>query len=323
MRQDRQGTRRGSISPSRAVEVERQVRAFNPAPGAWFEYEGERIKVLAAEISELSGAPGTVLDHGLTIACGEGAIVPSLVQRAGRGADDAGRAAARLRHSGGRDAGVTRFRLTIEYDGRPFMGWQRQAHGPSVQQAIEEAIRAITHEEVTLHAAGRTDAGVHALAMTAHVDIDKADHAAPARRRRQRQAAARCPSRSSAPRSVDEDFHARFSLHRPALRLPDRQPAGAAGAGGRAGLAGAGGARRRRDEQGRAGAGRAARFHHLPLGPLPVGEPGQDARPADRAAAGRDDRDRGGGALLPPPSGALDGRLPGAGRARQMDARRI
>jgi tRNA pseudouridine38-40 synthase len=59
---------------------------------------------------------------------------------------------------------MSRFRLTIEYDGRPFMGWQRQAHGPSIQQAIEEAIGAITHEEVTLHAAGRTDAGVHALA---------------------------------------------------------------------------------------------------------------------------------------------------------------
>jgi methionyl-tRNA formyltransferase len=68
-----------------AVQVERQVRAFNPAPGAWFDYEEERIKVLAAEISDLSGAPGTVLDHGLAIACGEGSIVPSLIQRAGRG----------------------------------------------------------------------------------------------------------------------------------------------------------------------------------------------------------------------------------------------
>lgn len=68
---------------------------------------------------------------------------------------------------------MTRFRLTVEFDGRPFMGWQRQAHGPSVQQAIEEAAQAITGEEVTLHAAGRTDAGVHALAMTAHVDIAK------------------------------------------------------------------------------------------------------------------------------------------------------
>jgi len=67
-----------------AAQVERQVRAFNPAPGAFFEYEGERIKVLGAQISELSGAPGSVLDHGLTIACGEGSIVPTLVQRAGR-----------------------------------------------------------------------------------------------------------------------------------------------------------------------------------------------------------------------------------------------
>ena len=68
---------------------------------------------------------------------------------------------------------MTRFRLTIEYDGRPFMGWQRQGHGPSVQQAIEEAVKAITGEEATLHAAGRTDAGVHALAMSAHVDIQR------------------------------------------------------------------------------------------------------------------------------------------------------
>jgi tRNA pseudouridine38-40 synthase len=68
---------------------------------------------------------------------------------------------------------MTRFRLTVEFDGRPFMGWQRQAHGPSVQQAIEEAVAAVTGEPGILHAAGRTDAGVHALAMTAHVDIAK------------------------------------------------------------------------------------------------------------------------------------------------------
>jgi tRNA pseudouridine38-40 synthase len=68
---------------------------------------------------------------------------------------------------------VTRFRLIVEYDGGPFMGWQRQAHGPSVQQSIEEAVEAVTGESVTLHAAGRTDAGVHALAMAAHVDIAK------------------------------------------------------------------------------------------------------------------------------------------------------
>lgn len=68
---------------------------------------------------------------------------------------------------------MTRFRLTVEFDGRPYMGWQRQAHGPSVQHAIEDAIFKVTGEQAVLHAAGRTDAGVHGLAMSAHVDIAK------------------------------------------------------------------------------------------------------------------------------------------------------
>ena len=67
-----------------ATQVERQVRAFNPAPGAFFEFEGERYKVLAAEVVVGSGEPGTVLDEALGIACGSGAIRPVVVQRAGR-----------------------------------------------------------------------------------------------------------------------------------------------------------------------------------------------------------------------------------------------
>ena len=69
---------------------------------------------------------------------------------------------------------MARYRLLVEYDGRAFMGWQRQAHGPTVQDAIETAIREVTGETVTVHAAGRTDAGVHASAMTAHADIARA-----------------------------------------------------------------------------------------------------------------------------------------------------
>ncbi len=68
---------------------------------------------------------------------------------------------------------MTRFRLTVEYDGQPFMGWQRQPHGPTVQAVIEAAAKAITGEDVVLHAAGRTDAGVHAEAMPAHCDITR------------------------------------------------------------------------------------------------------------------------------------------------------
>jgi len=67
-----------------AERVERQLRAFNPAPGAYFEYGGERIKLLAAELGDANGEPGLVLDRGLAIACGSGSIVPTLVQRAGR-----------------------------------------------------------------------------------------------------------------------------------------------------------------------------------------------------------------------------------------------
>jgi len=69
---------------------------------------------------------------------------------------------------------VTRFALTVEYDGRPFMGWQRQDHGPSVQAAIERAAKEILQEDATVHAAGRTDAGVHALGMRAHLDVTRA-----------------------------------------------------------------------------------------------------------------------------------------------------
>ena len=68
-----------------AEQVERQVRAFNPAPGAFFEVAGERVRILAGEIVADDGNAGRVLDERLTIACGAGAIRPTLVQRAGRG----------------------------------------------------------------------------------------------------------------------------------------------------------------------------------------------------------------------------------------------
>jgi len=69
---------------------------------------------------------------------------------------------------------VSRFALTLEFDGSPFMGLQRQEHGPSVQEAVERAVFEVTGERVTMHSAGRTDSGVHALGMVSHVDIEKA-----------------------------------------------------------------------------------------------------------------------------------------------------
>jgi tRNA pseudouridine38-40 synthase len=68
---------------------------------------------------------------------------------------------------------MTRWRLTVEFDGAPFVGWQRQAFGTSVQGVLEAALGQMTSEKITVHGAGRTDAGVHALAMEAHCDILK------------------------------------------------------------------------------------------------------------------------------------------------------
>ena len=69
---------------------------------------------------------------------------------------------------------MTRWRITTEFDGRPYAGWQRQHNAPSVQGAIEAALFAISSEPVRVHGAGRTDAGVHAAAMVAHFDLERA-----------------------------------------------------------------------------------------------------------------------------------------------------
>jgi tRNA pseudouridine38-40 synthase len=105
---------------------------------------------------------------------------------------------------------VTRWKLTLEWDGTPFMGWQRQDHGPSVQAAVERAAKAMTGEAVTAHAAGRTDAGVHALAMAAHVDIAK--EVTPHRLREGLNALLRPdPVAVLAAERQADDWHARFS----------------------------------------------------------------------------------------------------------------
>jgi tRNA pseudouridine38-40 synthase len=105
---------------------------------------------------------------------------------------------------------VTRFKLTVEYDGGPFVGWQRQANGLSIQQALEEALARITGETTDVQGAGRTDAGVHAMGQVAHVDIEKemtSDKLRDALNFHLKPA----PIAVLAAEIVAPDFHARFS----------------------------------------------------------------------------------------------------------------
>ena len=107
---------------------------------------------------------------------------------------------------------MTRFALTLEWDGTPYMGFQRQGHGPSVQQAVEEAAESVVGHPVTIHAAGRTDTGVHALAMRAH--FDSASALSPFRLSEAINARLRLAGQAVAVLDcveVDADWHARFS----------------------------------------------------------------------------------------------------------------
>ena len=105
---------------------------------------------------------------------------------------------------------MTRYKLTIEYDGRGLVGWQKQDNGPSVQEALEDAVTAFCGETPRLFAAGRTDAGVHATGQVAHVDIDKtttAETVMKALNAHLRPA----PIAVLEAEAVSEAFHARFS----------------------------------------------------------------------------------------------------------------
>jgi tRNA pseudouridine38-40 synthase len=105
---------------------------------------------------------------------------------------------------------MTRYKLTLEYDGRGFVGWQRQTNGLSIQEALEEAIFRFCGERVTSHVAGRTDAGVHALGQVAHVDLAKPTEAATVRDAVNFHLKPHAVAVLVA-EAVDAEFHARFS----------------------------------------------------------------------------------------------------------------
>jgi tRNA pseudouridine38-40 synthase len=105
---------------------------------------------------------------------------------------------------------MTRFKLLIEYDGRDFVGWQRQDNGPSVQEALETAVFGFCGEEAAVAGAGRTDSGVHALGQVAHLDLEK--EVRPDKLRDALNAHLRpAPIAVLAAEAVEPEFHARFS----------------------------------------------------------------------------------------------------------------
>ncbi|MPT23461.1 MAG: tRNA pseudouridine(38-40) synthase TruA [Starkeya sp.] len=121
---------------------------------------------------------------------------------------------------------MPRYKLTIEYDGTPFVGWQVQAAGTSVQGVLAEAVKRFSGETVAVHGAGRTDAGVHATGQVAHVELARAwrpDTVRDAMNAHLRPH----PVAVLAAEEVAEDFHARFSatgrryLYRIIARRPD------------------------------------------------------------------------------------------------------
>jgi tRNA pseudouridine38-40 synthase len=108
---------------------------------------------------------------------------------------------------------MPRYKLITEYDGTNFVGWQRQENGSSIQTLIEGAAKAFCGEDLTIHSAGRTDAGVHAIAMTAHLDIEK-DYPPDTVRDAINQHMRPAPVAILSAEKASDDFHARFSCVR-------------------------------------------------------------------------------------------------------------
>jgi tRNA pseudouridine38-40 synthase len=105
---------------------------------------------------------------------------------------------------------MTRYKLTVEYDGAPFVGWQRQDNGPSVQAALEAAVFGFCGERTTVQGAGRTDTGVHATGQVGHVDIARPSYAETVMKALNAHLKP-APVAVLAAEAVADDFHARFS----------------------------------------------------------------------------------------------------------------
>ena len=216
---------------------------------------------------------------------------------------------------------MPRYKLTIEYDGTNFVGWQRQANGLSIQQVVEEAVLGLTGEAAVVHGAGRTDAGVHARGQVAHVDLARAwrsDTVRDALNAHMRPH----PVAILAAEPVAADFEARFSARRRhyLYRICNRR-APLALERGRAWHV-----KRRLDAAAMHAAAQVLVGRHdfstFRDAECQAIEPRPHPRSAHRRKRRRRHRNPRVGALLPAPAGALDRRLARTCRIRQMERRR-
>ena len=313
-----------------AAEVHNHIRGLSPDPGAWFE----------ADFGTRAGAhQGAALDAGrgraaarvrslgadLTVACGSrrGAAHRGAARRqaAGRRPRRSSRGLRRCRRPSA-DRAVPRYKLTIEYDGGPFVGWQRQANGPLGPAGDRGGHpRLLAARPWWSRAPGAPTPACTRLGQVAHIDLGTRLAGRQGARRDQRPSPAGA-GRDPPAEAVADDFDARFSaVKRHYLyRILDRRPPPVLDRGRvwHVPLA----PRHRRDARRGAGARRPPRLHHLPRRRVPGALAGEDARPARRQPRGRRDRGARERPLVPPQPGPLDGRRAEEGRRGPLAGRR-
>ena len=215
---------------------------------------------------------------------------------------------------------MPRYKLTLEYDGSPFRGWQRQAEQLSVQGTLEDAVAAFCGETVTVYAAGRTDAGVHALGQVAHLDLGR-EVPLDTLRNALNYHLRPHPVVVHEAAEVPGDFHARFSARARHYRYRIvNRPVPLVLARGQAWFVPG----RLDAEVMHEAASRLLGRHDFSSFRSSLCQARSPVKTLELVECGaerRRDRDRGAGALLPAPSGAQHGRHAEADRARQMAGR--